>query len=99
MSDAPPPSPHSPHVDWGAPGLSSTHPNRPIVGDGGGQQQVRSKTSPGISTCSRERSLSRKMGIQQRASVKTMKKKRLATATSRGQTLLSAVLQVVMRIE
>lgn len=39
------------------------------------------------------------MGIQQRASVKTMKKKRLATATSRGQTLLSAVLQVVMRIE
>lgn len=37
---------------------------------------------PGISTCSRDKSLSIKIGIQQRASVKTMKKKRLANVIS-----------------
>lgn len=39
------------------------------------------------------------MGIQQRASVKTMKKKRFAMATSREQTPLSAVLDAVTWME
>lgn len=55
--------------------------------------------SPGISTCSRESSLRRKMGIQQRASVKTMKKNRFAMVTSREQTPLCAVLDAVMWME
>lgn len=39
------------------------------------------------------------MGIQQRASVMTMKKKRFAMATSREQTLRGAVLEAVTRME
>lgn len=39
------------------------------------------------------------MGIQQRASVKTMKKNCFAMATSREQMLLSAVLHAVMWME
>lgn len=46
------------------------------------KQQHKGKNIPGISTCSKERSFKIKMGIQQSASVNTMKKKRLASVIS-----------------
>lgn len=80
------------------PTLGSIHTEGPPP-RGSGLTAVGLGPSPGISTCSRESSLRRKMGIQQRASVMTMKKKRFAMATSREQTLRGAVLEAVTRME
>lgn len=46
---------------------------------------------PGISTFNRERVLTKNMGIQQRASENTIKKKRFATATSLCSRLRTSV--------
>lgn len=101
-------SPCSPHVGEENSKLGSTHIKGSLTqGITAGSSQwwallqglVGNGGSPGISTCSRESSLRRKMGIQQRASVKTIKKNRFAMATSREQTPLSAVLDAVMWME